>query len=65
MRFSLDGLPGAASSTTLSLAFQDRTTQAFDPAEAPFSQPLPMSPFCSWLMASFMSTTPPTLADRQ
>ena len=65
MRFSLVAAPGVASSTTLSLAFHDRTAQAFDPAEAPFSQPLPKSSFCAWLIASFFSTTLPTLADRQ
>ena len=65
MRFSLPVAFGAASSTTLSLAFQDRTAHAFEPAEAPFSQPLPKSSPAAWLSASFFSTTLATLADRQ
>ena len=47
---------GLASMVTDSLAFQDISRNAPEPAEFVFSQALPMSPFVSCAMATFFST---------
>ena len=63
--FGAPGLFGFASSATDSLARHARNAQGPDPALFCFSQPLPKSPPCTCAMTVFLSTIPPTLADRQ
>src|SRR5271170_6649469 len=47
---------GLASMVTDSLAFQEISLNAPEPAECVFSQPLPMSPFTAWAIPTFFST---------